>query len=83
MSEEDLILALKAHTPAGAEALYDQYAVRLFRVISSRVGDRVEAEQVLLEVFERIWQEIGSYDTVDCRLAVWIMAITRRLSKKK
>lgn len=82
MSEEELIRALKAHTREGAEALYDQYAIKLFRIISSRVADRVEAERVLLEVFKRIWLEAGTFDGTHGRLSVWIMAIARRLSDK-
>jgi len=82
MTEEELILELKAHTRKGAEALYDQYAIQLYRIIALRVKDPEQAEQALLEVFQTIWQEAGDYDALESRLAVWMMAIARRVSKK-
>jgi DNA-directed RNA polymerase specialized sigma24 family protein len=82
LSEEDLTIALANHTNAGAIALYDQYASKLFKVICGKVQQQELAEEILRQTFIKIWNAIGQYQVREGRLSIWIMGIARSLSNE-
>lgn len=59
------------------EYLYDHYSSALFGVIRRFVNTENVAEEVLQDVFMKIWDRIGSYDPAKGRLFTWMVNIAR------
>lgn len=83
LSEEELISALQRHDKVGAEALYDMYSSALYGVIVRIVIDTPTAEDVLQEVFVKIWHSASTYSADKGRLFTWMVNIARNLSIDK
>ena len=76
-SEAELLDRLKAQDEQGFSYLYDRYSKALFTVIYNVIPQQETAEDVLQEVFLKIWQDIKSYDTSKGRLYTWMLNIAR------
>jgi len=63
--------------------IYDMYSKSLFTVILNLVRDREEAEDVLQEVFVKIWKNIETYNDQKGRFYTWILNIARNSSIDK
>ena len=59
------------------------YSKSLFSVINVLVKNREEAEDVLQEVFVKIWKNIDSYHESKGRFYTWILNIARNTSIDK
>ena len=57
--------------------LYDNYSAALFGVIIRIVESQENAEDVLQEVFVKIWKNISSYDSSKGKLYTWLINIAR------
>jgi RNA polymerase sigma-70 factor (ECF subfamily) len=68
---------LQAHDQAAFSYLYDHYSKALFTVIYAVVPQTEVAEDVLQEVFVKIWQNVRSYDSSKGRLYTWMLNIAR------
>jgi RNA polymerase sigma factor (sigma-70 family) len=66
----------RRHDPAFAQ-LYASTAAKLLGVILRIVRDRAMAEDVLQEVFLRIWQNASTYAPESGRPMTWLIAIAR------
>ncbi|UMY65158.1 MULTISPECIES: RNA polymerase sigma factor [unclassified Flavobacterium] len=80
MTQEDLLPMLKKKDDRAFSLLYDMYARNLFGIIHNLIADREEAEDVLQEVFIKIWKSIDSYDESKGRFFTWILNIARNSS---
>lgn len=87
ISEEELVAALKNGDQSALGILYDNYSAALFGVIMrivesqpSSPSDRENAEDVLQEVFVKIWRNISSYDKSKGKLYTWLLNIARNLA---
>lgn len=76
-TEAELIEGLKAHSEQVYGYLYDQYSKALFNIILQIIPQTEAAEDVLQEVFLKVWQNISSYDSSKGRLFTWLLNITR------
>jgi RNA polymerase sigma-70 factor (ECF subfamily) len=76
-TEADLIARLQAHDEAAFSYLYDHYSKALFSVIYGILPQAEMAEDVLQDVFVKIWQYVGSYDAAKGRLYTWMLNIAR------
>ena len=63
--------------------LYDNYVKSLYGIIFNLIKDKEEAEDVLQEVFVKIWKNIDSYNTSKGRLYTWMLNIARNSSIDK
>lgn len=63
--------------------MYDMYSKSLFAVISNLVREREEAEDVLQEVFVKIWKNIDTYNESKGRFYTWILNIARNTAIDK
>lgn len=77
LSEADLVAQLKQRYQSAFVYLYDNYAGALHTVISAIVIDREAANDVLQEVFVKIWKQADSYDDSKGRLFTWMANIAR------
>lgn len=76
-SDDELLQRLQAHDEQAFAFLYDRYAQALYGIIGQMVSPPETAEDVLQEVFVKIWQNIGSYDAAKGRLFTWMLNIAR------
>jgi RNA polymerase sigma-70 factor (ECF subfamily) len=57
--------------------LYRRYAPELFGFATSALGDRELAEEVVQDVFARLWRHAGDYDGRRASVRTWLYAIAR------
>ena len=76
-TEEVLLERLQSHDEQAYSFLYDRYSKALFAVITQIIPQQEIAEDVLQEVFVKIWQHIRSYDPGKGRLYTWMLNIAR------
>lgn len=82
-TEEILISRLKAKDEKALRLLYDKYSHALQGVIFRLVQDVETSEDLLQEVFVKIWQNFESYDESKGRLYTWMLNIARNLAIDK
>lgn len=75
--EAELVAALKSGDQQALASLYDNYSAALLGVIFRIVDDREAAEDILQEVFVKIWKNISQYDSSKGRLFTWLVNIAR------
>jgi RNA polymerase sigma factor (sigma-70 family) len=79
-SEAELVHLLKSKDIIGYNELYDNYAAAIFGVIVRVVQKEEVAEEILQDVFMKIWNGIEGYDTSKGRLYTWMLNIARNAS---
>jgi RNA polymerase sigma factor (sigma-70 family) len=75
--EPDLIKGLKARNPASLDYLYDHYSAAMYGIITRVVRTEDVAEEVLQDVFLKIWDKIDAYDASKGKLFTWMLNIAR------
>ena len=76
-SEEELVLLLRQQSRDAFNYLYRQYSAVLYGVITKVVYDEHIAQDVLQDVFVKIWNNIGQYNAQKGRLYTWMINIAR------
>jgi RNA polymerase sigma-70 factor (ECF subfamily) len=59
------------------EALYDRYGNIVYSVTLRILGDVHAAEDVVQEVFLRVWRRPDHYDTARGRFLTWLLSVAR------
>src|ERR1700756_5470562 len=75
--EQELVASLKSGDQKAMAILYDNYSAALLGVIYRIVDDKEAAEDILQEVFVKIWKSIASYDNTKGKLFTWLINIAR------
>jgi RNA polymerase sigma-70 factor, ECF subfamily len=83
MSQEEVLSLIEKKDGKAYTYLYNMYSKSLFAVISNLIKNREEAEDVLQDVFVKIWSNIDSYNTEKGRLYTWMLNITRNTTIDK
>jgi RNA polymerase sigma factor (sigma-70 family) len=83
ISEEALVAALQRKERSALEYLYDHYSGALLGVISRILKKEELAEEVLQDVFLKIWDRIDTYDATKGKLFTWMLNIARNQSIDK
>ena len=83
MTQDDLLILIGNKDEKAFTHIYDMYSKSLFAVISNLVKDREEAEDVLQEVFVKIWKNIETYNETKGRFYTWILNIARNTAIDK
>ena len=83
MTQEELLPLILTKDDWAFTNVLEMYSKILFSVISNLVKDREEAEDVLQEVFVKIWKNIDSYNETKGRFYTWILNIARNTSIDK
>ena len=83
MSQEELLPLLLKKDDRSFTLLYDNYSKSLYGIIFNLVKDKEESEDVLQEVFVKIWKNIDTYNTSKGRLYTWMLNIARNTSIDK
>jgi RNA polymerase sigma-70 factor (ECF subfamily) len=77
LSEEELVQSLKTNQRQAYDYLYDNYAGALMGIIARIVKDTEKSEDLLQDVFLKIWKKINDYDPSKGRLFTWMVNIAR------
>ncbi len=73
-------MLLKQRQESAFSYLYDHYSGSLYSVILSIVPDKDLANDILQEVFVKIWRQIETYDNTKGRLFTWMLNVARNTS---
>ena len=76
-NEEELVQLLRQQSREGFNYLYRQYGAVLYGIINKVVYDEQTAQDVLQDVFVKIWTNIAQYDPKKGRLYTWMINIAR------
>ena len=83
LTEEALISLLLDNQKKGYEYLYENYSPVLYNVIYRIVKSEDESDDVLQDVFVKIWKNIGQFDPKRGRLFTWMINLTRNTAIDK
>lgn len=83
MTQEEILPLVLKRDDKAFTTLYDMYSRSLYSVISNLIKDTEEAEDILQEVFIKIWKNIDSYNESKGRFYTWIVNIARNTSIDK
>ncbi|MFT5079090.1 MAG: RNA polymerase sigma factor (sigma-70 family) [Planctomycetota bacterium] len=75
-----LILSMQQGDEGSFSQLYDMYNEAIFGIIYSIVLNRAIAQEILQDVFIKIWNKRSSYDFNKGRFFTWILNIARNTS---
>ena len=68
---------LKAGSRDAFSELYDKYSPALFGIISRIVQNKAVGEELLQDIFIKIWKNIDKYEASKGTLFTWMLHITR------
>ena len=72
-----LVTLLQAKNREAFSSCYDNYSGAMFGVICRMVNDKTIAEELLQDVFVKVWKNIDSYDGGKGTLFTWMLNIAR------
>jgi len=75
--DSDLLHAIARGDESALAALYDRYHSILLGLLLRILHNRVEAEDVLQEVFLQIWQRAANFDEARGRGFTWMVTLAR------
>jgi RNA polymerase sigma-70 factor, ECF subfamily len=78
--DADLLALVVVREQGALAALYDRYGARVFALALRLLGDRQAAEEVVQDVFLRIWQRADTFQPGASSVLAWLLAITRNRS---
>lgn len=58
-------------------AFYDRYANLVYSIAYNILGDQPRAEEIVQDVFLKIWKNLERYDPSRAKLNTWLSTITR------
>ncbi|MEQ8692186.1 MAG: sigma-70 family RNA polymerase sigma factor [Pseudomonadales bacterium] len=73
----DLLARVALRDRAAFRALYDQTSPRLYGVALRMLGNATQAEDVLQDVYLKVWHAAGSYAAPRGDAVAWMVALTR------
>lgn len=80
MQQDGLILELQNGNQRAFERIYELYSESIYGIIYSIVNDKDIAEEILQDVFLKIWDNASSYNSDKGRFFTWILNIARNAS---
>lgn len=77
VSESVLIEKLNQRDQQAFQWLYDQYSPALYGVVLRIVRDEEQAQDILQDIFVKIWKNLDGYDAGKGRLFTWMLNVSR------
>lgn len=77
LSEEALVEKLGQRDEKAFQWLYDKYSAALYGVVLKVVKDDDQAQDLLQDIFIKIWKNLDSYDAEKGRLFTWMLNVAR------
>jgi len=83
MQQDQLIVQLQAGNERAFERIYQLYSESIFGIIYTITRDKNVSEEILQDVFLKIWNNASSYNSDKGRFFTWILNIARNASIDK
>ena len=80
MQENLLIIQLQSGDEKAFEKIYRMYSKSLYGIIYNIIRDETASEEILQDVFLKIWKNSSTYDQSKGRFFTWILNIARNAS---
>lgn len=77
MDDASLMHMLALNQIDALSALYDRYGRLVYSIAFSSLGDQGAAEEIVQDVFTRVWEKAAIYDAGKGKLSTWLISITR------
>ena len=77
LADESLLRLIARAQPDALAALYDRYNRLVFSLAFNIVGDQGTAEEITLDVFNRVWEKADTYQPNQAKVTTWLSSITR------
>lgn len=75
--DRELVAQAAAGDERALAALYDRYGVLIYAVAYRIVGQRADAEEVVIEAFAQAWRDAARFDGRRGSVAAWLTTIAR------
>lgn len=75
-----LMQQIRQKDPDALEKLYDRYEQMVYSFAYRIVKDSMAAEEVMQELFMRIWKNAEQYDSAKGKLSTWMFTVTRNIA---
>jgi RNA polymerase sigma-70 factor (ECF subfamily) len=75
-ADEELVWRVLRREESALGAIYDRYGRLVYTIALRITGDREAAEEVMQDVFQAVWQGVGSFQ-VGGSFAAWLTGIAR------
>src|SRR6185312_10103209 len=79
-SELALFERLRTRDPEALEAAYDRYSALVYSVFLRITRDQSVSEDLVQDLFIRVWTHVHSFDPSKGGLGVWITSIARNMA---
>ena len=79
-SDAELISRLQNSDPNALATVYDQYCQVVYSLFLRITRDETIAEDLVQELFIRVWDHARKFDPVKGSLGVWIVSIARNMA---
>lgn len=80
LEDSELVDAMAAGNAGAVEELYDRYSRPVFSFALRLLGDRMQAEELLQEVFFRAWRQGHRFSDQRGSFITWLLSITHNLA---
>jgi RNA polymerase sigma-70 factor, ECF subfamily len=80
LAEAALIERLRKRDPDALASVYDRYSPIVYSLFLRITKDQSVAEDLVQELFIRVWSHVGSFDARKGALGVWILSIARNMA---
>ena len=77
VADRDLVERAAAGDERAMTDLYDRYGTLVYAVAYRIVGQRADAEEVVVEAFAQAWREAARFEVERGSVAAWLTAIAR------
>ena len=75
--DSEIIRGLQKQDPEALASLYDRYSGMTYGVLLRIAGDAGTAEELLQEVFLRVWERAQSFEREKGSLGTWLITLAR------
>jgi RNA polymerase sigma-70 factor (ECF subfamily) len=79
-ADEQLLSRIRLRDGEALLLIYRRYRLRVFALILRILKDRPLAEEVLQDVFQRLWDHPEKYDPAKGYLLAWLLTVARNIS---
>ncbi|HLH01196.1 MAG TPA: sigma-70 family RNA polymerase sigma factor [Bryobacteraceae bacterium] len=77
--DSEIVEKLRARDPEGIAAAYDRYGRIAYSIFLRITHDNAAAEDLVQELFLRVWNRARDFDASKGSLSVWILSIARNI----
>lgn len=77
LSEQEIVSLLQQQDEKGFNYLYDNYAAAIYGIVTKVVFEKEYADEIIQDVFVKIWKNISQFDPEKGRLYTWMINLAR------